>query len=89
MGSGESATMISYNWMLPTLNRVGGPAGDLAGKFALYEVPGGKAVLGAWHWAIPRNTANQEAAWAFISWLTSRPVDKRRVILGGAPTGSA
>ncbi len=86
MGSGESATMISYNWMLPTLNRVGGPAGDLAGKFALYEVPGGKAVLGAWHWAIPRNTANQEAAWAFISWLTSRPVDKQRVILGGAPT---
>lgn len=86
MASGESATMISYNWMLPTLNKPGGPAGDLAGKFALYEVPGGKAVLGAWHWAIPHNTANKEAAWAFISWLTSKAVDKQRVILGGAPT---
>lgn len=86
MASGESATMISYNWMLPTLNKPGGPAGNLAGKFALHEVPGGKAVLGAWHWAIPHNTANKEAAWTFISWLTSKTVDKQRVILGGAPT---
>lgn len=86
MASGESATMISYNWMLPTLNKPGGPAGDLAGKFALYEVPGGKAVLGAWHWAIPDNTANKETAWIFISWLTSKVADKQRVILGGAPT---
>nr|BAL55919.1 extracellular solute-binding protein [uncultured Chloroflexota bacterium] len=86
MASGESATMISYNWMLPTLNKPGGPAGELAGKFALYEVPGGKAVLGAWHWAIPKNTANADAAWTFISWLTSKAVDKQRVILGGAPT---
>lgn len=86
MASGESATMISYNWMLPTLNKPDGPAGNLAGKFALYEVPGGKAVLGAWHWAIPKNTANPDAAWTFISWLTSKAVDKQRVILGGAPT---
>ncbi len=86
MASGESATMISYNWMLPTLNKPGGPAGDLAGKFALYEVPGGKAVLGAWHWAIPHNTPNKDAAWAFVSWLTSKVVDKQRVIMGGAPT---
>jgi ABC-type glycerol-3-phosphate transport system substrate-binding protein len=86
MAAGESATMISYNWMLPTLNKPGGPAGDLAGKFALYEVPGGKAVLGAWHWAIPHNTPNKDAAWKFVSWLTSKMVDKQRVIMGGAPT---
>ncbi len=86
MASGESATMISYNWMLPTLNKPGGPAGDLAGKFALYEVPGGKAVLGTWHWAIPHNTPNKDAAWKFISWITSKAVDKQRVIQGGAPT---
>ncbi|MDW8186414.1 MAG: extracellular solute-binding protein, partial [Anaerolineae bacterium] len=35
MAAGESATMISYNWMLPTLNKPDGPAGNLAGKFAL------------------------------------------------------
>ncbi|MCS7055152.1 MAG: sugar ABC transporter substrate-binding protein [Thermoflexales bacterium] len=86
MASGESATMLSYNWMLPTLNKPDGPAGTLAGKFALYEAPGGKAVLGAWHWAIPKNTANADAAWTYIAWLTSKSVDKQRVIAGGAPT---
>jgi len=85
MASGQAATMLSYNWMLPTLNNPEGPAGDLAGKFALYEVPGGKAVLGAWHWAIPHNAANKDASWKFISWLTSKAIDKQRVILGGAP----
>ncbi len=86
MAAGQAATMMSYNWMLPTLNNPEGPAGDLAGKFALYPVPGGKAVLGAWHWAIPHNSKNKDAAWTFISWLTSKEVDKERVIMGGAPT---
>ncbi len=85
MAAGQAATMLSYNWMLPTLNNPEGPAGDLAGSFQLHEVPGGKAVLGAWHWALPKNSANQEAAWKFISWLTSPAVDKERVIQGGAP----
>lgn len=85
MAAGEAATMMSYNWMLPTLNNPQGPAGALAGKFALYEVPGGKAVLGAWHWAIPRNAPNKDASWRFISWITSKRIEKQRVILGGAP----
>lgn len=85
MASGKVATMLSYNWMLPTLNNPKGPAGDLAGKFELYEVPGGKAVLGAWHWSIPKNSANTDEAWKFISWITSAAVDKERVIKGGAP----
>ncbi|MBT9176942.1 MAG: Lactose-binding protein [Firmicutes bacterium] len=86
VAAGEAATMMSYNWMLPTLNDPDGPAGELAGKFALYEVPGGRGVLGAWHWAIPHNAVNKDAAWEFISWLTSKEIDKQRVILGGAPT---
>ncbi len=86
VASGKAATMLSYNWMLPTLNNPEGPAGALAGRFQLHEVPGGKAVLGAWHWAIPKNTANADAAWTYISWLTSKEVDKQRVIAGGAPT---
>ncbi len=85
VSSGGAATMLSYNWMLPTLNDPNGPSGKLAGKFALYEVPGGKAVLGAWHWAIPHNASDKADAWKFISWLTSKSVDKERVIMGGAP----
>lgn len=86
VSGGEAATMISYNWMLPTLNADDGPAGDLAGDFEVAEVPGGKAVLGAWHWSIAANTEEADAAWTFIEWLTKPETDKQRVIAGGAPT---
>jgi ABC-type glycerol-3-phosphate transport system substrate-binding protein len=85
VASGQAAMMMSYNWMLPTLNNPEGPAGDLAGNFRLYEVPGGKAVLGTWHWAIPANAANKDASWDFIQWISSPEIDTQRVILGGAP----
>lgn len=81
----KAAQMISYNWMLPTVNDPEGPAGDLAGDFNVAEVPGGKAVLGAWYWSIPANSTQKDAAWAFISWIASSEHDKERVIAGGAP----
>lgn len=83
--SGNAAMMVSYNWMLPTLNDPEGPAGDLAGEFALAEVPGGEAVLGAWYWSIPKNSANKEAAWTFVRWITSPEQAVERVSMGGAP----
>jgi multiple sugar transport system substrate-binding protein len=86
VAGGKAAQMVSYNWMLPTLNKPSGPAKEsLRGKFALAEVPGGKAILGAWFWAIPKNSRNQDAAWAFISWIASKEHEKERVIAGGAP----
>jgi multiple sugar transport system substrate-binding protein len=85
VSSGNSAMMMSYNWMLPTLNDPDGPAGDLAGNFGLAEVPGGGAVLGAWYWSIPANSANKEAAWTFVQWITSPQQDIERVSMGGAP----
>lgn len=84
VSSGKAATMLSYNWMLPALNAEGGMSGDLAGNFTLHEVPGGKAVLGLWSWGITANSEQKEAAWEFISWITSPEVAKRRVIMGGA-----
>lgn len=86
VSSNKSAMMVSYNWMLPTLNKQGGPAGPLAGKFELATMPGGKQILGLWDWAIPANTKTTDADWAFISWLTSKAGEKARVIAGGAPT---
>lgn len=83
--SGNAAMMTSYNWMLPTLNGEGGPAGDLAGNFGLAEVPGGKAVLGAWYWSIPANSANKNTAWTFVRWITSPEQATERVSMGGAP----
>jgi len=85
VSSGKAATMLSYNWMLPALNAKDGMSGDLAGKFTLNEVPGGKAVLGLWSWAVSANAKNKSAAWKYISWITSKSVAKDRVIAGGAP----
>ncbi|MFD0828881.1 ABC transporter substrate-binding protein [Neobacillus sp. M.A.Huq-85] len=85
VSSGESAMTINYNWMLPTLNNKQGPAGDLAGKFDLAEVPGGKAALGAWYWSIPAKTSHKKEVWKFIHWITSSKQEVNRVILGGAP----
>ncbi|HEU4973829.1 MAG TPA: sugar ABC transporter substrate-binding protein [Baekduia sp.] len=76
--AGKAAQLISYNWTLPTLKK----AND---NFGIAEVPGGKAVLGAWYWGIPSNSATPDAAWAFVSWLTSKEHEKERVIKGGAP----
>jgi len=85
VSSGTAATMLSYNWMLPALNAEGGMSGDLAGNFTLHEVPGGKAVLGTWSWGVPANAEDKDAAWDFVSWISSPEVAKRRAIMGGAP----
>ncbi len=85
VSSDKSTMMVSYNWMLPTLNKPGGPAGDLTGKFSLAAMPGGKQVLGSWSWAIPTNAAADQADWAFLSWLTSKQGELQRVLAGGAP----
>jgi ABC-type glycerol-3-phosphate transport system substrate-binding protein len=82
VSSGGSAAMVSYNWNLAALNQP--DSGPYAGKFKLAVMPGGKSALGSWTWALPVNSAAQDAAWTFASWLTSKPVDVQRVILGGA-----
>jgi multiple sugar transport system substrate-binding protein len=82
VSSGQAASMIGYNWNLPALNKPG--SGPAAGKYKLAPVPGGKAVLGSWNWAIPANSGASDAAWAFTSWITSKPRDVVRTEQGGA-----
>jgi multiple sugar transport system substrate-binding protein len=76
--SDKAAQLISYNWTLPTLKASGKP-------FSIAEVPGGRAILGAWYWSVPKKSATKDAAWSFVSWLTSKEQEKQRVIKGGAP----
>lgn len=84
VSSGQAASMVGYNWNLPALNDPAGASGDRAGQFALAPIPGGKSALGSWSWAIPANSATSDAAWAFISWVTSPEIDVQRVAEGGA-----
>ncbi|ABK71755.1 ABC transporter substrate-binding protein [Mycolicibacterium smegmatis] len=84
VSSGKAASMVGYNWNLPALNDPAGASGERAGQFALAPIPGGKSALGLWSWAIPANSAASDAAWAFISWITSPEIDAERVAKGGA-----
>jgi multiple sugar transport system substrate-binding protein len=78
VSSGRAAQLLNYNWMLPTLNKE-------RDRYAIAEVPGGKAVLGAWYWGIPANSATKDAAWSFVSWIGAKERETQRVIRGGAP----
>lgn len=82
VSAGGSAAMVSYNWNLAALNKPG--SGPYAGKFKLAPMPGGKSALGSWTWSIPTNSASPDASWAFASWLTSKTIDVKRVVAGGA-----
>ncbi|WP_059019969.1 sugar ABC transporter substrate-binding protein [Mycobacterium sp. M26] len=85
VSSGQAASLVSYNWNLPSLNAPDGTAAKSGvGPFKLAAMPGGVDVLGSWSWAIPSNSGNADAAWAFASWLTSKPIDVERVVKGGA-----
>ncbi len=84
LSSGGSASIVGYNWLTSSLNAPG--SGELAGKFKLAPMPGGRGALGTWSWAIPANSKNPDGAWAFISWITDKDTDKQRVMHGGAPT---
>ena len=86
LAEGAAAAAVNCNWAVPWLNSRGGPAPELAGRFALAPIPGGASVLGVWYWAIPANARDKEAAWAFISWIAANERD--RVARGGAPVGS-
>jgi ABC-type glycerol-3-phosphate transport system substrate-binding protein len=87
LAGGRAAQMINCHWWLPVLNAPDGPAGELAGRYRLAEIPGGTGILGVWYWAIPAaaNPAQAEAAWTFISWIASRAANVERVARGGSP----
>jgi multiple sugar transport system substrate-binding protein len=85
MCQGRAFSMITYWWMLPQLDDPK-QCPKVAGKVALSPMPGGAGVNGGWGWAIPKNSAQKEAAWRFISWVESKPIVRERALRGHAPT---
>jgi multiple sugar transport system substrate-binding protein len=84
MAQGKAFSYITYNWMVPVLDNP--EQSDVVGKVKVTAVPGGIGLLGGWGWAIPKSSANPEAAWAFIEWVESFEIAKERALMGGAPT---
>lgn len=84
MAQGKAFSYLTYNWMVPVLNDP--EKSEVGGKVKVTAAPGGIGLLGGWGWAIPKSSANPDAAWAFIEWVESFEVAKERALLGGAPT---
>lgn len=81
---GGAATMISYNWEMPTVNNAEGSV--VKGKTEIANVPGGHALNAGWAWAIPSNAVNKDASWEFIKYIESFDSCKARALEGGSPT---
>lgn len=83
MQNGNAFSMLTYNWMLGRLSDT-----DVGDNLAIAEVPGSKAVLGAWGWGIPHNVSEDraDAAWEFLSWVESPEIRRQRCMEGGSPT---
>lgn len=86
IAQGKAFSYLTYNWMVPVLNNP--EQSDVVGKVKVTAVPGGIGLLGGWGWAIPKSSANPDAAWAFIEWVESFDIAKERALMGGAPTRS-
>lgn len=85
MCQGQAFSMVTYWWMLPQLDNAQ-QCPKVAGKVALAPMPGGKGVNGGWGWAIPKNSAQKDAAWQFIAWVESPEIVLKRALAGNAPT---
>jgi len=85
MEQGNAFNMLTYNWMYARLQST-----DVGDQISVATVPGGKAVIGVWGWAIPHNVSEERAdrAWEFIEWVESPEIRKARAQEGAAPTCS-
>jgi len=67
-------------------------ASRIAGKVAYLPHPSAaraSSETGGFGMAIPRNSVNKEAAFAFIQWMTSKAQDKRLALAGGVASRSS
>jgi ABC-type glycerol-3-phosphate transport system substrate-binding protein len=86
MTQGKAYSIITFNNLYATINN---PETSAAGgKVGIAGVPGG-GLMGAWGWGIPKSSADKDGAWAFINWVESYDVAKRRAIMGNAMTQTA
>jgi multiple sugar transport system substrate-binding protein len=80
---GQAYSYITYNMFRAVYDDAKSSA--VVGKMEIAPVPGG-GLNGAWGWAIPKSSADPDAAWEFLKFIESPEIAKKRAMLGGAPT---
>lgn len=62
-------------------------ASKVVGKWAYIPLPGnGPTAFGGYGWAINANSKHKEAAFKFMSWATSKKIQRELLKLGSTPT---
>lgn len=89
MAQGKAYSYITYNFFRAGIDDASKSA--VVGKVEIMPVPGptpemGGSLNGAWGWAIPKSSPNPDAAWAFLKWVESHEIAKKRALQGGSPT---
>jgi multiple sugar transport system substrate-binding protein len=68
--AGKTAMMIMWSTIAgPVYNP---KSSKVSSKVAVAVPPGGKGIRGGWGMGIPKNAKNKDAAWAVITYLTSK-----------------
>jgi ABC-type glycerol-3-phosphate transport system substrate-binding protein len=78
---GKAAMMFIYHVFVVANEQEESP---VSGKSGYATIPGGTPVIGGWSTSINKNTANPEAAWEFLRWITGPEIAKDLFIAGGA-----
>jgi multiple sugar transport system substrate-binding protein len=86
----QGTAAMSINWPA-WISSFDDPAkSKVTGKMAFTDMPGaktaGRAEIGNWLIAIPRDSRNAEAAFDFLLWATSAEQMKRSALRGNPPT---
>ena len=89
MAQGKAYSYITYNFFRAGIDDPSKSA--VVGKVEIMPVPGvspdkGGSLNGAWGWAIPKSSPNPDVAWAFLKWVESHDIAKKRALQGGSPT---
>jgi ABC-type glycerol-3-phosphate transport system substrate-binding protein len=82
-GQGKAYSFVTFNVLLAGFDDPS--SSQVVGKADIAPNPIG-GLNGGWGWAIPKSSADKEAAWKFIKWVESKEIIKKRTLAGGAPT---
>lgn len=81
---GNAATYVTYNWMVPKLNK--NDESSVQGLVDIAPLPDGVSLNAGRGWGIPHNAPDKDASWEFLKWVESFPIAKARAMDGGSPT---
>jgi multiple sugar transport system substrate-binding protein len=84
---GKQAAMMWMHHLFIVGNEL--PDSPIKGLSGYARIPAGANTIGGWTAGINKNSANPEASWEFVRWMTGPEMAKTLFVGGGATTRSS